>query len=308
MHRLAAIGHFGGRVLAADQVAQASQLHIAAMSASGDVVTACQRLLVLVGFCCLRLARMARLPGTPNPSLKRSAIGRAPGPVCRYTVHGTFSPARARHPAAVARLAQTLGVTNNHRGVVMFGWLKRRTDEVRSARHDLVTYAADESAKFMLVLQAALGGFPRKLFDHPFVIGGAAMYAAITLQVASDGRASNVMVESAMTGAVEKSFSGKGVARHEAIGALMQFKNDPDYAKAVQVVTLIVAAKYERKDLVNDPLISEARARVRSMPDMFRKQFGDTEPEQTAWELTSQLFVAPMKEKYGQVWRKPGDA
>ena len=47
----------------------------------------------------------------PNPSLKRSANGRPPGPVWRYAVRGTFSPARAWRPAVVARLARTLGHT-----------------------------------------------------------------------------------------------------------------------------------------------------------------------------------------------------
>jgi hypothetical protein len=43
----------------------------------------------------------------PNPSVKRSAAGRPPGPGWRYTVHGTFSPARAWRPAVGARLART---------------------------------------------------------------------------------------------------------------------------------------------------------------------------------------------------------
>ena len=47
-----------------------------------------------------------------NPSLKRSANGRPPGPVWRYAVRGTFSPARAWRPAVVARLARTLGLRN----------------------------------------------------------------------------------------------------------------------------------------------------------------------------------------------------
>ena len=44
-----------------------------------------------------------------HPSLKRSANGRPPGPVWRYAVRGTFSPAWAWRPAVVARLARTLG-------------------------------------------------------------------------------------------------------------------------------------------------------------------------------------------------------
>ena len=44
----------------------------------------------------------------PNPLLKRSANGRPPGP--GLAVRGTFSPIRAWRPAAVARLARTLGL------------------------------------------------------------------------------------------------------------------------------------------------------------------------------------------------------
>ena len=190
----------------------------------------------------------------------------------------------------------------------MFGWLKRKADEVRTARGEVVAQAADESAKFMLGLQAVLGGLPRRMLDDPFIIGATAMYAAITNKVMTNGQAPNVLVEAAMTKAIERTFEGRAVARHVVNGALMRFKNDPEYAKAVQVITLILAARYERKDMVNDPLITEAKASVKSMPQAFRKEFGATEPEQVAHELTRRLFIAPMKEKYGELWRNPGDA
>ena len=44
----------------------------------------------------------------PNPSLKRSANGRPPGPVWRYAVH--FRQPGPSHPAAGGRLARTLGI------------------------------------------------------------------------------------------------------------------------------------------------------------------------------------------------------
>jgi hypothetical protein len=190
----------------------------------------------------------------------------------------------------------------------MFGWLKRKGEEVRTGRGEVVSQAANESAKFMLDLQAALGGFPRTMLDDPFIIGATAMYAAITIKVMTNGQAPNTMVEAAMTEAVERAFLGKGVARHDAIGALIRFKNDPEYAKAVQVVTLILAARYERKDMVHDPLISEAKASIASMPQVLQKQFGDTEAEQVAYELSRRLFIAPLKKKYGELWRTPGNA
>ena len=52
-----------------------------------------------------------RLAVRPNPSLKLSRNGGPPGPVWRYAVRGTFSPARAWRPAVGARLAGTLGGT-----------------------------------------------------------------------------------------------------------------------------------------------------------------------------------------------------
>ena len=53
---------------------------------------------------------------TPNPSLKRSANGRPPGPVWRYTVH--FRQPGLWRPAVVARLARTFGGLGEreHRG------------------------------------------------------------------------------------------------------------------------------------------------------------------------------------------------
>jgi len=80
VRRLAAVGHFGRHVLAAAQVSRPGVPYFEVTLAAGQVAVSCQRLLLLAGFGCMRLARMAKPQGTPNPSLKRSAIGRAPGP------------------------------------------------------------------------------------------------------------------------------------------------------------------------------------------------------------------------------------
>jgi len=167
--------------------------------------------------------------------------------------------------------------------------------------------AAGEAAKFMMEVQGALGGIPRRMVDDPFVIGAIAMYAAISLKVITNGQVANTQIESAMIKAIERTFVGKDVAQHDAIGALMRFKNNPEYARAVQVVSLILGARYERKDLISDPLVVEARENVASMPQMFRNVFGATEAEQVAHELTKRHFIEPLQAKYGELWRNGGD-
>ena len=110
-----------------------------------------------------------------------------------------------------------------------------------------------------------------------------------------------------MIQALELAFVGTGVERWEVIAALQRFKNHPEYSKAVQVVSLILGARYGRNDLAHDPLLLEARAEVRAMPKAFRESFGSTEPEQVANQLSHRHFLAPLKEKYGELWRS-GDA
>ena len=70
-------------------------------------------------------------PAWPNPSLKRSANGRPPGPVWRYA---TFSPARAWRPAVVARLARTLCPANQ--GHVTPGLPQQPNAKANPARSD----------------------------------------------------------------------------------------------------------------------------------------------------------------------------
>lgn len=189
----------------------------------------------------------------------------------------------------------------------MFGWLKRNSAEVHQARGELVAMAAEEAARFMLGVQGALGSLPRRMLDDPFVIGAAAMYAAIALKVMTNGQAATTLVEAAMIEAIERTFVSNGVARHEAMGSLIRFKNHPEYAKGVQVASLILGARYERKDMVHDSLIVEARASVLSMPQAFRNELGATEAEQVAYELTHRHFIEPLKARYGEPWRNAGD-
>ncbi len=185
----------------------------------------------------------------------------------------------------------------------MFGWFKKKVADVAQARKDLVYVAASESAKFMMNVRATTGGFPRRMLDDPFIVGAAAMYAAVTAKVLSGGQVPNVLIEAAMIQALELAFVGTGVERWEIIGALQRFKNHPDYSKAVQVVSLILGARYGRKDLANDPLLLEAQADLRSMPKAFRDSFGQTEAEQIAYQLSHRHFLTPLKEKYGELWR-----
>jgi hypothetical protein len=103
--------------------------------------------------------------------------------------------------------------------------------------------------------------------------------------------------------AIQLAFGRVGVGRAEAVGLLLEFKNHPEYTKGAQVSTLILAARYGRKDLQGDPLLMEAKARVRSMPKGLREAFGSEEDEQVAEVLFQDLLVGPIKDRYGELWR-----
>lgn len=107
-----------------------------------------------------------------------------------------------------------------------------------------------------------------------------------------------------MVQAIEITFAPIGVDRNAALGLLFRFKNHPDYTKGTQVATLIQAARFGRKDLRGEPLLVEARQRLRTMPEAFRGVFGITEDEQVSSILIQDLLVTPLKEKYGEVWRR----
>ena len=186
----------------------------------------------------------------------------------------------------------------------MFGWLRKQAAQVHQARQDVALEAANDTHQFMLRVSAALGAMPREMLADPFIIGAIASHAAILSKVITGGQSPEAVTENAMVSAVQLSFSGSSVSKEDALGALYQFKNHPEYTKATQVVTLILAARFGRRDLASDPLLLEARRKVKSMPAAFRESFGSTEEEQTATQLSQELFTKPLREKYGQLWSR----
>lgn len=186
----------------------------------------------------------------------------------------------------------------------MFEWLRKRATAVHKARQEVALEAANQTSTFMLKVPAALGAMPREMLSDPFVVGAIASHAAIVSKVMTNGQCPTSVIESAMITAVQLVFSGAGVTKEESLSALYQFKNHPDYAKATQVVDLVLGARFGRRDLVTDPLVVEARGRVRSMPRAFRESFGSTEEEQIATQLSHDLFVKPLREKYGELWSR----
>ena len=186
----------------------------------------------------------------------------------------------------------------------MFGWLKRKTQEVAQARADVAAEAAADACRMFSTVQGALGGMHPSMREDPFIVGALAMHAAVVAKVVSNGQCPIAVLEAAMVRAVEITFASLEVDRNAALGLLFRFKNHPDYTKGSQVVTLIQAARFGRKDLQRDPLLVEARQRVRSMPKAFREAFGNTEEEQVSSVLTQDLLVAPLKQKYGELWRR----
>jgi hypothetical protein len=186
----------------------------------------------------------------------------------------------------------------------MFGWFKKHAAQVQQARQDVALASAEDTQKFMLQLSAAVGDMPKKMLTDPFVIGAIASHAAILSKVVSNGQCPQAVTEAAMVTAVQLSFAGASVTREDAIGALYQFKNHPDYTKASQVITLVLGARFGRKDLVNDPLILETRRKVEDLPLQLRESFGATVEEQVAHELSRTLFIQPLREKYGTAWAR----
>jgi hypothetical protein len=186
----------------------------------------------------------------------------------------------------------------------MFGWFKMQAAQVQQARREVALEAAEDTQKFMLQVAAALGGMPKEMLADPFVVGAIASHAAILSKVVSNGQCPQAVTEAAMVTAVQLSFSGISVTREATLGALFQFKNHPEYIKATQVITLVLAARFGRKDLVNDPLLLEAKRKIEAMPKAFRESFGASLEEQVAHELSRALFIQPLREKYGALWAR----
>ena len=186
----------------------------------------------------------------------------------------------------------------------MFGWLKKKAQDVAQARADVAAEAADDAHRMFSTVQGALGGMHPSMREDPFIVGALAMHAAVLAKVISNGQCPIAVLEGAMVRAMEITFASLGVDRNAALGLLFQFKNHPNYTKGTQVVTLIQAARFGHKDLQGDPLLVEARQRVRSMPKAFREAFGNSEEEQISSLLTQDLLVAPLKQRYGELWRR----
>ena len=184
----------------------------------------------------------------------------------------------------------------------MLSWFRKKTAEVTQARADVAQAVAEETQSFMIQIEGALGGMPRRMLEDAFVIGAIAAHSAITSKVFTNGQCPLSVVERAMVIGVQRTFMAAAVTREEALGALFQFKNHPEYTRASQAVTLILAAKYSRRDLATDPLLLDAKKKLKGMPAAFRESFGPNEAEQAASLLTQDLLLKPLKEKYGNLW------
>jgi hypothetical protein len=186
----------------------------------------------------------------------------------------------------------------------MFGWLRKSVIQAQDARQEVAIEAASLTQSFMIQIPAAIGPMTKEMISDPFIVGAIASHAAITSKVISNGQCPQSVTENAMVTAVILSLSGTGVNKTDAIGALYQFKNHPEYTRASQAITLILGAKYGRKDLVFDPVVVAARKYIQSLPKALQTTFGDTEAEQVAYKLTQELLVEVIKIKHPPAWQK----
>lgn len=185
----------------------------------------------------------------------------------------------------------------------MFGWFKKKAQQVEQARTDVAAAAADDAQQGFMRVQGALGGLHPDMPRDPFLVGVLSSHAAILSTIVAGGRCPLHVTEAAMVGALKLAFGSVGVDHAKAIALLMEFKNHPEYTKGTQVSTLVLAARFGRKDLQGDPLLVDARTRVRAMPKAFRESFGSSEEEQVAEVLSQELLVKPTKARYGELWR-----
>ena len=106
--------------------------------------------------------------------------------------------------------------------------------------------------------------------------------------------------------AVQLTFIGTSVSKEEAERALQEHRGHKDYQKATQAVTLILGARFGRTDGAGTLTVREMQRKLRAMPRAFRDALGSTEQEQVATLLSQEHFVKPLKEKYGELWRRGG--
>ena len=157
----------------------------------------------------------------------------------------------------------------------------------------------------MIKASAAIGGWPKTMLDDPFVVGSIESHTTIVLQHLTNGKCPPEIAAEATVRAVQFTFIGKSVSKEEAEQALRNCRGHNDYLKAAQAVTLILEARFGRPDGTNAS-VREAQSRLRGMPRAFRETLGSTEQEQLASFLSQEHFVRPLKEKYGELWRRGG--
>lgn len=166
--------------------------------------------------------------------------------------------------------------------------------------------AARDTQRFMIQASAALGAMPKAMLHDPFVVGSIASHTASVLQHLTNGQCPPAIVNEATISGFQLAFIGTPVSKEEAERALQEHRNHKDYRKATEVVTLILGARFDRKDVQGTAAVQEMRSRVRAMPRAFREALGSTELEQVATLLAQEHFVKPLKEKYGELWRSGG--
>ena len=164
--------------------------------------------------------------------------------------------------------------------------------------------AAQDTQRFMTQVSAALGAMPRTMLSDPFVVGSIASHTAIVLQRLTNGQCPSTIANEATIAAVQLAFLGTSVSKEEAERALRDHRGHKDFQKATQAVKLILGARFGRSDDAGALAVREVQSRLRAMPRAFRDALGSTEQEQVATLLSQEHFVKPLKEKYGELWRR----
>ena len=175
-----------------------------------------------------------------------------------------------------------------------------------SAGPNVAHEAARDTQRFMTQASAALGAMPKTMLNDPFVVGSIASHTAIVLQHLTNGQCPPATANEATITAVQLTFPGTSVSKEEAERALQGHRGHKDYQKATQAVTLILGVRFGRSDGAGTLAVREMQSRLQAMPRAFRDAFGSTEQEQVATLLSQEHFVKPLKEKYGELWRRRG--
>ncbi|WP_422011013.1 hypothetical protein [Roseateles sp.] len=176
----------------------------------------------------------------------------------------------------------------------MSGWWKRHKQDDRPV--DIAATAAEDAWQVFVGVQRALGDGAADLSGDPFLVGVLASHAAILSTLLAGGPGDLAVTEAAMTGVLGRAF---GMDTAAAVDFLMQFKSRPEYIQGVQASTLMLAARFGRRDLQDDPQIVAARARLQAMPEAVRQGQGGEVHDQLAALICLQLVIEPMQARYG---------